>query len=362
MRTIKTIFAVAGLIFLTSCSFIEDPKSVLPDDVSFSKCDEILNNSDEIISKSYKPFSFDENCTVIGDSNVYKLTLGYCDPDMDKAKLKEKGEKIAKELEGDAFDTTLGSIVSDFRYEYRSDDSYYGTDLYDGLYIGDESILDGYLQAKGENSFSNFYDFDKCTLNDICSIKSNKLLEALNDCKGKFTLEPKYLFKYQNNDEHLYIYGAYNYNGINIDYNISPNLNESDKENVFFLDSSYDMILNENGEPQVFWSSSRTPRVVSEEKITELISFEGAVNILNSELAENSGYVFDKCELMYCYIKTQPVIEIDDFVPNAAETFEYEPTWVFYIKQDEKNFANYNSPSTIRVNALTGNTTIAIYN
>ena len=77
MRTIKTIFAVAGLIFLTSCSFSQNTNTKETNEVSLSAIEDVFKNAEETMSKERSCFTLPKNIDMTVPQKVYKLTLGY---------------------------------------------------------------------------------------------------------------------------------------------------------------------------------------------------------------------------------------------------------------------------------------------
>ena len=134
------------------------------------------------------------------------------------------------------------------------------------------------------------------------------------------------------------------------------------------IPSCIDLDINKKGSVSVINSMGKLPAPVSEQ-VDELMSLDQAVELMESELAPQSGYKFSRVELRYCckysmpqLIPTEETMGKDiilDFPEETAKMFEefgevvrrFDPTWCFY-------FGVEGSGTSVRVNARTGEITI----
>lgn len=361
MKKLLSFILAAALAALSGCSFVEDGNTKSDVDATLVPAQDIYKNAEKALAKSYKAFSFDEGIALSGETEIYTLTLGYSDPTMDMSILKAKGEEIAKCFEGESFDEKNGEIVSDFRYDYRTQESYYGLDIYDGLYLGDEAFLTEFIEAQAAKTLdAQITDLRKKNA-PAPDMSGNDFYQKV--CKFTGELEPVFCYDiaFSGGASGREIIGGYAYKGVPIDYSISAGLIDSDTESEDYLNLSFQLFMKEDSKPCVFWSQSRMPRVVSSERVDKLISFEGAVNILDDVLAENSDYEFSNAELCYCSKYRYEITYYTDLVNDTSGSYVFEPVWVFYIAQESPDTEAVNQPSSVRVNALSGEVTVAIH-
>lgn len=105
------------------------------------------------------------------------------------------------------------------------------------------------------------------------------------------------------------------------------------------------------------------------EKLEKIISLKQAAELLERELAPQSGYRFNEVSLIYCNKATSPTLIpteemmgkdiILDFPEENARMYEefgevihrFDPTWCFYYGSEEAG-------ASVKVNARTGEITI----
>ncbi|WP_444435834.1 hypothetical protein, partial [Ruminococcus bicirculans (ex Wegman et al. 2014)] len=107
-----------------------------------------------------------------------------------------------------------------------------------------------------------------------------------------------------------------------------------------------------------FINANAPLNILDKTEKTEMIPFDEAVKILETELAKGSYYEFSNVELMYCCLANQPALDMteEDNVAKAEQLAEeynktpknFEPMWCFEIKGGE------GAKEYIKVNALSG--------
>ena len=107
-----------------------------------------------------------------------------------------------------------------------------------------------------------------------------------------------------------------------------------------------------------FINANAPLNILDKTEKTEMIPFDEAVKILETELAKGSYYEFSNVELMYCCLANQPALDMteEDNVAKAEQLSEeynktpktFEPMWCFEIKGGE------GAKEYIKVNALSG--------
>ncbi|WP_028510974.1 hypothetical protein [Ruminococcus sp. NK3A76] len=373
MRTIKTIFAVAGLIFLTSCSFIDDGNTKSVESVEYVETKDSYKNYEAVLNEEHSGFTLPDSIDVVDTNELYVITLGYTNTEKSEDKLRENGELLIKGICGESKDG--GKIVTaengdPFRYEYSDADIECLYDLFDGYIIRTGSmpeldycnINEVFTDSTDEKTIE--LSGGNTTVKKCCDMIYDTLNNKLSDVKGGFELLPKRICSYDSNGEKgLFVLNAFCFNKIPIDYSLSPFLTEDTKTLVYYLDASSSVYITNDKSPDYINSVSRFV-LKDKKKIEKMVSFEGAVDILENELADNLYLEFDDAELIYTCIKTDETDgkkhDASSYIYDTTVTYEFEPTWCFYIKQDSKVENDLKHPSTVRVNALTGEITVML--
>lgn len=99
------------------------------------------------------------------------------------------------------------------------------------------------------------------------------------------------------------------------------------------------------------------------EELSEAISLDSAVQLLQKELAPNINLEFDSVELKYCCKITAPTLTVTDKDKDSQiladygeiKTAFFEPTWCFYYR---KSYDGNSIQEAVKVNAITGEITI----
>ena len=111
-----------------------------------------------------------------------------------------------------------------------------------------------------------------------------------------------------------------------------------------------------------FINANAPLNILDKTEKTEMIPFDEAVKILETELAKGSYYEFSNVELMYCCLANQPALDMteEDNVAKAEQLAEeynktpktFEPMWCFEINGGDG--ASEGAKEYIKVNALGG--------
>lgn len=339
-------------LFLFGCSS-QDNKSNnhSTDDARLEPVEQAYDGCNKLLGSDHGSFKLPEKISKVDFNKVYSLSCNTLkNDDMTNA------EKLFKTFYGDDFDesalsTDNGGIV----YQAGINTSaYLGMDI--ALYSADYEFQ--------ENSSGQAYvvglDEGGITLGgkaiDVTDIDSG-LNNYLADFYKDFTINTK---EFSVNDTVGRIDFTASLDYENVPFQYSPSAySRADNEN----NMSYWTFLQVTGSIGAdgkfdFINANAPLNILDKTEKTEMIPFDEAVKILETELAKGSYYEFSNVELMYCCLANQPALDMteEDNVAKAEQLAEeynktpknFEPMWCFEIKGGE------GAKEYIKVNALSG--------
>ena len=379
MRTMKTIFAVAGLIFLTSCSFSQNTNTKETNEVSLSAIEDVFKNAEETMSKERSCFTLPKNIDMTVPQKVYKLTLGYDNTSQDVEVLKQTAETLAHDFFGDDFDNSKSIVTDNFRYDYENGNNYLFYDMFGSFsaikdqdeYCDPTEITSYEYFYCGRDDISKEYSIGdkKSTVDKACEFAEKYINKGFEKIRHGFVLYPYSAGVYDNpktGQKEIQVTLAFKYEDVSIDMNDSDLFYTDDKTFSYYLNPCCTITMT-SPETVSAVRSNLNYELKSKQELEEIISFSEAVDILERELAANAYFEFVDCKLLYCHRKQQiqqdKPMSADEIVIDTTEKFEFTPTWCFYIdivNQTNKQEMIYKmTAKTIRVDALTGEITIA---
>ena len=269
-------------------------------------------------------------------------------------------EKLFKTFYGDDFDesalsTDNGGIV----YQAGMNTSaYWGMDI--ALYSADYEFQ--------ENSSGQTYvvglDEGGITLGgkaiDVTDIDSG-LNNYIADFYKDFTINTKE-FSVNDTVGRIDFTASLDYENVPFQYSPSAYSRTDNENNMSYW--TFLQVTGSIGEDGKFdFINANAPlNILDKTEKTEMIPFDEAVKILETELAKGSYYEFSNVELMYCCLANQPALDMteEDNVAKAEQLAEeynktpktFEPMWCFEINGGDG--ASEGAKEYIKVNALGG--------
>ena len=321
----------------------------------------ILNDFDEAFETKYTKFSLPEKSKVIINQpeEVCNLELKYVNADKDTKWLKQKTSQLAE-----IFDIKNGvmKMTQDFRCSIESDKERISINQFLEPYFCSMYALN-HIDLMNIKKIENLYRINTDKLNKKYQAvidKSVKLSEQIYSLiGGDIISNPMDLFIMDYNDETYYeISMQPTFKNVGIQC-ISPIYSNRDifegnnalmtmSLNVKFL---YDSKLNLH----LFIScNGYTP--VKSEPIDKMISFKGACDILEEELASNVSMEFDDVKLWYEPRGTiLDATREDGF--DGTKTIKCTPKWFFVMDEED---GGWHGISYITVDCSTGEVEVVV--
>ncbi len=319
----------------------------------------ILDDFDEAFKTEYSKFKLPDKSSVIINQpeGVYDLELKYVNADKDTNWLKEKASQLAE-----VFNVKNGSVkmIQDFRCSIENDKekvsiSQFSEPYFCSIYAVENIDLDLMNISKIESLYRMKIDKLNEQYQEIID-KSFKMCKQIYSVIGEDIINnPMDLFIMNYNDEKYYeISMQPTYKGVGLQC-ISPiysngNIFEGDNAlmtmslNVRFL---YDSKMNVH---LFIGCNGYTP--VKSEPIKNMISFKGACDILEEELASNVSMEFDDVKLWYEPRGTILDATTEDGF-DGSKTTKCTPKW-YFISDNKEDKDVYYSFNYVTVDCVTG--------
>lgn len=343
---------MAVVLMMTGCSS-QDNKSNnhSTDDARLEPVEQAYDCCDKLLGSDHSSFKLPEKISKVDFNKVYSLSCNTLkNDDMTNA------EKLFKTFYGDDFDesalsTDNGGIV----YQAGINTSaYWGMDI--ALYSADYEFQ--------ENSSGQTYvvglDEGGITLGgkaiDVTDIDSG-LNNYIADFYKDFTINTKE-FSVNDTVGRIDFTASLDYENVPFQYSPSAYSRADNENNMSYW--TFLQVTGSIGEDGKFdFINANAPlNILDKTEKTEMIPFDEAVKILETELAKGSYYEFSNVELMYCCLANQPALDMteEDNVAKAEQLAEeynktpktFEPMWCFEINGGE------GAKEYIKVNALDG--------
>lgn len=206
-----------------------------------------------------------------------------------------------------------------------------------------------------------------CSVSELLDNMQKRLeSEVMQGLEG-FEFVPRSISNFRNSNSVSYTQIEYEvyYRGIKLEYDSPMSVLQSKSEYQVMTSYSINSVslTAADKEDYAIFSSTFSEQYPLTEEVTEAISLERAVQILQNELAQYSFYDFDSVELCYCCKITAPVITNTDKDEDSRiladygeiETAYFEPTWCFNYTGNPNV---QQRREAVKVNAVTGEITI----
>lgn len=356
IEILKSVIILTAAIALTGCSAQDNNANKhSTDSAKLVAVDNAYQGCDELLGSDHGSFKLPEKISKEDFDKVYSLTCNTVkNEDTSKAKAIFKGF-YGGDFDENALSADNGGIV----YQAGANTSaYWGMDI--ALYSADYE----FQETGGGQTYVVGLDEGGVTLGgkaiDVGDIDSG-LTDLLDDFYSGFTIKTKEL-SVNDTANSLDLTASLDYENVPFQYSPSA-YSRADNEN----NMSYWTFLQVTGSIGAdgkfdFINANAPLNILDKTEKTEMIPFDEAVKILETELAKGSYYEFSNVELMYCCLANQPALDMteEDNVAKAEQLAEeynktpktFEPMWCFEINGGDG--ASEGAKEYIKVNALDG--------
>ena len=379
----KTILTLAlAALLLVSCAAQENGlKTKDTDAAEKAPVSQIWDGYEALQGRQYgNAFTLPEKIEPVSVEQLYSF-VPKDDPEWDK--VRAGAETFFKAMYGSSFDS--GSIRESVspsgkqQIEYLTPDddalaassgivyAYRSGGSFDSV-SGQPELLGSY-DPKKDRDVSLELEDGGCTVGELCGNVTEFLKEAFYPLYDGYELEPVNV-SYQclaDMRKTAYVIVGIKRDGIFMEKYQSKLFEQEHRESYDVLTyySFNQMDLTMAGADNILnFSNVTLISKMQEEPLQEIIPLTEAVKLLEASLAEQSGYVFETVELMYCQKFTYPALTGDAQV-NSEILADYGeipdqpfvPTWCFSweTQQGSGTFVHH-----IKVNAVTGEVTVDI--
>ena len=316
--------------------------------------DHILDDFDEAFKTEYLKFKLPDKSSVIINQpeGVYDLELKYVNSEKSLEWLKEKVFKLAE-----IFNVTNGDlkVTKDIRYTIENNVEKVRLSL---LSEPNYDLNGDWNPNDIVTNKIEYLDRKKLINPDYKSI-IDKYVKCANDINvafgGVLNHNPMDLYIKDYNSEIFYELSLQpTYKGIGIQC-ITPTFIPSDifEGNNALMTMSFDIrFLYDNNFKLYSFVSSNNYTPVKEEVIDKLISFKGACDILEEELASNVRMEFDDVKLWYEPRGTILDATTEDGF-DGSKTTKCTPKW-FFISDNEEDSGLHHAINYVTVDCVTG--------
>ena len=317
----------------------------------------ILDDFDEAFKTEYTKFKLPDKSSVIINQpeGVYDLELKYVNSEKSLEWLKEKVFKLAEifnvENNGNAENIgNIGYCLENDKGKVRADvfsEPYYCTKdnmEWDLMNVTQVEYIDRINPEKRDKKYKNIIEKAQKLSNEINSLMDGALINNAIEI---------YIKNYKNK---IYydIYLQPTYKGLGIQC-ITPTYSNGDifeGDNALMTMSMYMNIMYDSDLNLIAYISSNNYTPVKEEVIDKLISFKGACDILEEELASNVRMEFDDVKLWYEPRGTILDATTEDGF-DGSKTTKCTPKW-FFISDNEEDSGLYHAINYVTVDCVTG--------
>lgn len=352
----------AALFLLTSCA--ETPENIKSNkhesdktQVGFVSPDKIYDDFESAYSTEYSKFILPESSAIrhTPPEGVYDLELAYCNKENDIEWKKDKVSKLYSAL-GFSF---KAEMTADDKVAFLDDGS-------EGIKIRNYSSAsiswkesDTGVSSSSENITSNdAYFIDHMNADEIPEELENASSKALSVCEQvkealgdelDVQVTDGYIIR-TSDDVGYEIEIRKSYKGIGIQ-NLLPKTSSvpilGEEDSLLSAALQTYMGFDSNFLPE-YLKYCDTFSAAKAEPLKEVVSFKGACDILERELASNMSVEFDDVTLLYEPIGTYPGVETTDEPKNIICT----PKW--YFIQDDVDESGMHTINYITVDCASG--------
>lgn len=366
---ISSLLAMA-MTLLVSCASQDNGNTKQAEQTEKVSVDKIYDGYEALQGKKYgNSFTMPEKITPVKPDGLYSFT---CKP---KSGLDDEQESkhYFRSMVGDSYDESCFHKERDNVYSYIGKDGF-------TMYFANGCPINAYINGTvlaGSNVLEDLGEYDPAededislelkngtyTIGEICSDLTELISKAFYPLYEGFEMYPYHVtYILDNNMEKVaeITYGV-KYKGLSLEVQFSP-LFEIEQRNGYQIVTNYSpshMLFDVDTKGSTrFFTSRFAPRDLETTEVHEIISLQGAVDILKDNLAENSNYKFTDVKLYYCCKEYGPTAtDNEELNSRMNEDFkdaplpEFEPTWVFYWNAEDKRY-------DVKVNAVTGEITV----
>ena len=386
MRIRKLLPTAIAFVILTSCASQENggnTKQADIENIGTTPVSQIWDGYEELQGRQYgNSFTLPEKIEPVSVEELYsfRMTLTY-----DEKPHEELAKQFYKYFFGDSYKEEYVTVKA-FNVLYNAPDGAYGA-------FGSTSPVNASRDSKfyPTSELLGVYDVIKdgavsmeladsgCTVSEATEAASRLVNKALAPLYPGYDFVPdkvRCIDSIMASDDNpvtsAQVHFVIKYKGLMLEDRFTPLFKTEDKGfyqvmtnytpayvDVDIVGKDSISLINNN-------FSNNTPKP---EKLEKIISLKQAVELLERELAPQSGYRFNEVCLIYCNKVTSPTLIpteemmgkdiILDFPEENARMYEefgevihrYDPTWCFYYGSEEAG-------ASVKVNARTGEITI----
>ena len=355
------ITSIIAVVVLSSCA--QTPDSIQGNNYNTDlnlndkvPVEHILDDFDEAFETEYSKFKLPKKSSVIINQpeGVYDLELKYVNSENSLEWLKEKVFKLAEifNVENNGNAENIGNIG----YCLENDKGKVRADVFSEPYYC--------LNDDWDINLMNIYKIehlDRIKLNDV----NNKYIEITNKsieyankvCSvfgGSFSNNAMDLYIRDYKDKIFYelsLQPTYKNVGLQC---ISPTYNKdyTENDNIIIADAfDIRLLYDKNLKLNLYYGCNNyTP--VKSEPLDKIVSFKGACDILEEELAPNVSMEFDDVKLWYEPRGTILDATTEDGF-DGSKTTKCTPKW-FFISDNEEDSGLYHAINYVTVDCVTG--------
>lgn len=366
----KTLLATCALSLLLSTSCAETPDSVKSNthslntdtEASYVSPEQIYNGVDSAYETDYTKFKLPEkDCvnTEIPDG-IYNLELSYANSDMDYDVMTSAVEKLnvalSMSIDGtvsvsDGF-ATLENGGEKIKIEQYSRPYCCWQASETGINTANDNVSSTQLIYLNRTSKSSESGVDEGLKKAADSAKSmaDNIGEILGDELDN-TVTDGYIYSGENGSDVGYeIEIGKSYKGVDIQNVISRYADDSayaDGKSLMSIAMQTYVDFDSSMNPE-YYVGCNAFKIAKAEPIEKVISFKGACDILEEQLADNVSLEFDDVKLMYEPLGTLA----DSGESTVAENIVCTPKWYFII--DDNQSDGLHAIDYVTVNCVTG--------
>ncbi len=360
----KQLFSVSviAICLLSSCAQTPDNIEGANHNIDLKSTNKvsvehILDDFDEAFKTEYTKFKLPDKSSVIINQpeGVYDLELKYVNSEKSLEWLKEKVFKLAEifnvENNGNAENIgNIGYCLENDKERVRADifsEPYYCSNnaaFIDEMNLCKTEYLNRIQQKNINKEYKEFIDKSVDCSNNITSIFG-----------GIFTNIPMDLYIRDNNGEVFYELSLQpTYKGVGLQC-ITPTYSNGDifEGDNALMTMGFDIRFLYNSDYNLnYYVSCDNYTPVKEEPIEKIISFKGACDILEEELASNVSMEFDDVKLWYEPRGTILDATTEDGL-DGSKTTRCTPKW-FFISDNEEDSGLHHAINYVTVDCVTG--------
>ncbi len=377
MRHRKILVLIAVAIVLSSCRFQDNyAKTQSTEKVTLSPVSQAYDGVEELLGKDFGAFSLPENVTPENVQEAYRLSLSYRSIQEPQKDVSQQAKQQFQNFFGNNFKeenvTTANSACGELTYTYVDPET------------SDEGQFNGGFLAKRGNYVEPSGDIESCEAVEFLrgedknislqggSAKASELAEKANDYLrsnfseqyGELDIKSKCVYFYNQPQPTAAVCCAQYFKGIPLEEYPSPlNIDNQDGTiTYYFFNYIFCNFQNADSIDKLDISIA-FDQIMETEKLDKIISLKQAVEILQTELAPESGYVFDDVQLLYCCKHTQKEANLDEngelpdwYEDYRKEPFVFTPTWCFFFNNEYSGLTR----EAVKVDAITGEITLDV--